>query len=165
MIKRSVNTVLFLCLLFPVKNALAQTENATQVYFELFGAGGGASLNFDSRFDKKENGLGYRLGIGGEFFYSSSLGTSKAISVPVGVNYLFGERKHHFELGSGATAFFGDQFYYPKNYWGANFSAGYRLTPFERKGFSFRAGYMHWILFANGTDFSPYLYLSFGYRF
>ncbi|HSF44373.1 MAG TPA: hypothetical protein VLA58_00135 [Chitinophagaceae bacterium] len=144
----------------------AQTVNAKQVYLELFGAGGGISLNFDSRFGQKENGLGYRVGIGGEYSFSSALGSSKAVSIPVGLNYLFGAKKHYFELGGGATPFFGDKTYYPQSYWGANFNAGYRLTPFNKKGFSFRAGYMQWIMFyPNDTEFSPFLYLSFGYRF
>jgi hypothetical protein len=141
------------------------SAHASQAYFELFGAGGAASLNYDARFSKKENGLGYRVGIGGEFFYSSNLGTSTSVAIPLGLNYLFGKRKHYFELGAGGTPFFGDEMSYPKNYFGANLSAGYRLTPFQKKGVSFRAGYMQWIMFANGTDFTPYLYISVGYRF
>jgi hypothetical protein len=141
------------------------SAHASQAYFELFGAGGAASLNYDARFSKKENGLGYRVGIGGEFFYSSSLGTSTSVAIPLGLNYLFGKRKHYFELGAGGTPFFGDEMSYPKNYFGANLSAGYRLTPFRKKGVSFRAGYMQWLIFSNGTDFTPYLYLSVGYRF
>ena len=153
-------------ILISFKGLSAQTENANQVYFELLGAGGGFSLNFDSRFGDKENGLGYRLGIGGESSYSSSFGSSKALAIPVGLNYLFGARKHHLELGAGATPFFGDKTYYPRTYWGTNFNAGYRLTPFNRKGFSFRAGYMQWIMFySNETEFSPFFYVSFGYRF
>ncbi|HLO82453.1 MAG TPA: hypothetical protein VK166_15925 [Chitinophagaceae bacterium] len=141
------------------------STHASQAYFELFGAAGGVSLNYDARFSKKENGLGYRVGIGGGFLYSSSFGTSITVAVPVGLNYLFGTRKHYFELGGGASPFFGDEMSYPKNYFGVNLSAGYRLTPFQKKGVSFRAGYMQWVIFANGTDFTPYLYLSVGYRF
>jgi hypothetical protein len=141
------------------------SAHASQAYLELFGAGGAASLNYDARFSKKENGLGYRVGIGGEFFYSSNLGTSTSVAIPFGINYLFGKTKHYFELGAGGTPFFGDEMSYPKNYFGANLSAGYRLTPFQKKGVSFRAGYMQWIMFANGTDFTPYLYISVGYRF
>jgi hypothetical protein len=62
-------TVIFLS----IPGLTAQTKNANQFYLELFGAAGGASLNFDSRFGEKENGLGYRVGIGGEFSFSSAL--------------------------------------------------------------------------------------------
>jgi hypothetical protein len=155
-------TVIFLS----IPGLTAQTKNANQFYLELFGAAGGASLNFDSRFGEKENGLGYRVGIGGEFSFSSALGTSTALAIPVGLNYLIGAKQHHLELGAGATPFFGDETYYPRTYWGTNFNAGYRLTPFNKKGFSFRAGYMQWVMFyPSGTDLTPYFYLSFGYRF
>jgi hypothetical protein len=163
----STKTMVLLSVIFLSLECLtAQTKNANQVYLELAGAGGGISLNFDSRFGQKENGLGYRVGIGGEYSFSSALGSSKAIAIPVGLNYLFGAKKHHLELGAGATPFFGDETYYPQSYWGTNLTAGYRLTPFNKKGFSFRAGYMQWIMFyANDTDFTPFFYLSFGYRF
>jgi hypothetical protein len=151
--------------LYSSSNAQHASAHASQAYFELFGAAGGVSLNYDARFSEKENGLGYRVGIGGGFLYSSSFGTSITVAMPVGLNYLFGQRKHYFELGAGGTPFFGDEMSYPKNYFGANLTAGYRLTPFQKKGVSFRAGYIQWFIFSNGTDFTPYLYLSVGYRF
>jgi hypothetical protein len=164
--RKIVRKFFFLSVILLSETGQGQTKNASQVYLELLGAGGGFSLNFDSRFGEKENGLGYRVGIGGEYTYSSSLGSSKALTIPVGLNYLFGANKHHFELGAGATPFFGDETYYPRTYWGTNFSAGYRLTPFNKKGFSFRAGYMQWIMFySDKTEYSPFFYLSFGYRF
>lgn len=162
---RSEKAILFITFVTLALFSSGQSLNAKQVYLELIGAGGGPSLNYDARFGNKENGLGYRVGIGGEFSYSSSLGTSSALAIPAGINYLLGKRKHYLDLGSGATVFFGDETYYPKNRWGLNFSAGYRLTPFEKKGVSFRAGYMHWIVFLPEADFSPYLYLGVGYRF
>lgn len=162
---RSEKVILLITFVTLALFSSGQSLNAKQVYLELIGAGGGPSLNYDARFGNKENGLGYRVGIGGEFSFSSAFGTSTAFAVPVGINYLLGSRKHYLELGSGATAFFGDETYYPKNYWGLNLNAGYRLTPFQKKGVSLRIGYMQWIMFTTDIEFTPYFYLAVGYRF
>ena len=41
------------------------SANASQVYFELGGAGIIYSFNYDGRFGKYENGIGFRAGFGG----------------------------------------------------------------------------------------------------
>ena len=77
-------------------SAIAQ---APQLYAEL-GGPGVASLNFDSRFAKKESGIGGRVGFGGFAIEGTSI-----LFVPLGINYLIGKEgtKNFFELGAGAT--------------------------------------------------------------
>src|SRR5699024_1993088 len=106
-----------------------------------------ASFNFDTRFTKRDDGIGGRIGIGG-FSVSSSDGNggrdhAGVIFIPVGVNYLLGkDGRHFFELGAGVTPviFSGDT---DDN--GDNFTTtfgtalfGYRMQPAEG-GFTFRA--------------------------
>jgi len=70
---------------------------APQVYAEL-GGPSVAGINFDSRFSKKENGIGGRIGFGG-----FSIDGSGVLFIPVGINYLIGkpESKNYLELGAG----------------------------------------------------------------
>ena len=74
------------------------TANASQVYFELGGAGVIYSFNYEGRFGKYENGLGFRIGIGG-----ASVSGDGYLAVPVQINYLAGRSGKYFEIGGGAT--------------------------------------------------------------
>ncbi len=70
------------------------------VYGELLGTGMGFSLNYDMRLkpDRKD-GLGFRAGIGMiPDSYSGNWTT-----LPLGINYVLGKRKHGFEMGLGVT--------------------------------------------------------------
>ena len=135
-----------------------QWSQAQSVYFEL-GGPGLASINFDTRFGAREDGLGGRIGVGG-----LSIDGAGVVFVPIGLNYLLGkETKHYFEIGAGLTPVFGND--------GAdgNFSEtfghllfGYRLQP-QEGGFTFRA-FMNPI-FGNGFFIPFYAGLSFGYKF
>src|SRR6218665_2902340 len=96
---------LILPLLFSTVSFAQQA--AKSVYGEL-GGPGIASINYDMRFQKKDNGLGFRVGIGGFSVRSEySDGSSERLSlftVPLGLNYLIGnDGRHYFEVGAGAT--------------------------------------------------------------
>lgn len=74
------------------------------VFLEIGGNGMLLSVNFDSRLNKSEKGLGYRVGIGGlpptgDGYYS----TPFLLTIPVGVNYLVGKAPDYFESGLGLT--------------------------------------------------------------
>ena len=67
-------------------------------FLEVGGPGLAISANFDSRFAQKHNGLGYRVGVG---YFGS--GGNTVVSVPIQVNYLYGQGDHLLELGAGTT--------------------------------------------------------------
>ncbi|HLF47279.1 MAG TPA: hypothetical protein VI548_12700 [Chitinophagaceae bacterium] len=143
---------IFILLLHP---AIAQEKfsvHAAQVQFEILGPAGLFSLNFDSRFAKKENGTGFRIGLGGAplgLSGSNSCNSGIQISVPAGLNYLIGNGPHLFEAGAGAvlsiisatkiycpgfdSGFFSDDTA-PYTY----LLAGYRYQPVKKKGTTFR---------------------------
>lgn len=65
------------------------------VYAELLGSGIIASLNYDFRFKPGNDGLGFRVGVGG---------LPSAIVFPIGINGLLGKKRFAFEYGAGITA-------------------------------------------------------------
>lgn len=71
---------------------------AKSVFLEIGANGVTFSANFDTRFSKKQGGLGMRLGLG--FFGGSGAGV---LTVPVGLNYLVGKAPNFFEAGLGYT--------------------------------------------------------------
>lgn len=161
----------FFLLFLTVSNAQSAAKS---VYVELGGAGL-ASVNFDMRLQKKEDGLGFRAGIGG-FTIRQDYGFGQTerdgiLTVPLELNYLLGkDRRHYFEMGAGAT-FVSVSNNYNNN--GTNsddkFSStfghlyfGYRLQPSEG-GFLFRAGITP--IFGKGYFIPYYAGISFGYKF
>ena len=87
---------LFIFLLFIACDSMAQKSKS--VFLEIGGNGGLASVNFDSRLNKTEKHLGYRVGFGFippsyNFFDSEPT----IWTIPVGLNYLIGGRRHYFE--------------------------------------------------------------------
>lgn len=160
-----VLAILFFCLSFIAK---AQTA-AKSVYAEL-GGPGVVSFNFDTRFSKKENGLGGRIGFGGFTFRDwFDDGRTTVIFIPIGLNYLLGkDNRNYFEMGAGITPVF-------TSYKGSNpaddetfrstfghLLFGYRLQP-KNGGFTFR-GFISPIISSEG--FIPYYGgISFGYKF
>lgn len=150
--------VLFIFALALGSMHLATAQTAQSFYFEL-GGPGLASVNFDTRFGAREDGLGGRIGIGG-----LSINGAGVVFLPIGLNYLLGkDSRHYFEIGAGATPVFGND--------GADGSFsetfghllfGYRLQPLNG-GFTFRAFINP--IFGNGFFIPYYAGLSFGYKF
>jgi len=148
---------------FFAPHCLSAQGAAKAVYFEL-GGPGLASANYDMRFNNKQDGLGFRVGIGG-----FSIDQTSALFIPVGLTYLIGkDNKNYFELGGGATyVSLSEDGYYndTDNNFNSSFGHlyfGYRLQPKEG-GFLFRAGINP---IFNRSGFVPYYAgISFGYKF
>lgn len=147
---------------------LGFSQAAKSIYVEL-GGPGLASANFDMRFANKEDGLGFRVGIGGFSIGSSySGGGTRILTLPLGLTYLLGkDQKNYFELGAGVTPVLSsynndynnkDEF---RNTFG-HLYFGYRLQP-AKGGFLFRAGITP--VFGNGYFIPYYAGISFGYKF
>lgn len=141
---------------------------APQVYFEL-GGPGLASFNFDTRFTKKDNGIGGRVGVGGFSLrydnFNGGTERSTVVFIPVGVNYLIGKNtKNYFEIGGGVTPVITNSTNsdgtFSTTFGHVNF--GYRMQP-QNSGFTFRA----FITPVFGEfGFLPYYGgVSFGYKF
>jgi hypothetical protein len=75
------------------------TKPSTAIYAE----GGGNSiiysLNYDMRFTKRLDGLGFRIGVG--FF---PLGDYNLTVIPMGINHLVGKNGNFVEIGVNVTA-------------------------------------------------------------
>jgi hypothetical protein len=132
------------------------------VYFQLGGSGPFLSVNYDRRFGKRVNGLGFTTGIG----FWGETGAS-LFSVPLSLNYLAGRKTHFLELAAGTTflkaSTWGD--YFSVEGGGTGFiyhaSIGYRHQP-TTGGFFFRGGVSP--LFGQG-EYATWFYLGFGYNF
>ncbi len=151
---------LTIALLFLSKFINAQTA-AKSVYFELGGAGL-ASVNYDMRFQKKDDGLGFKVGVGG-----FDVDGTQALFIPVGFNYLLGkDQRNYFEIGLGVTfVSINEDYFYSQDRFSTTFGHaffGYRLQP-KNGGFLFRAGITP---IFNKDGFVPYWAgVSFGYKF
>ncbi|CAN5291139.1 hypothetical protein BH20BAC1_BH20BAC1_28830 [soil metagenome] len=142
---------------------------------EILGPGSLFSLNYDRRFSKRENGIGFRMGIGGSTlgFFGKSCNSGSQIRLPIGLNYLFGKQDHYLEIGGGIVpniiaatksycpdlkpTFFGDAtetFEY--------ILAGYRCQPGKKKGMTYRVFISP--LFQKGFDVKLWGGLSIGYK-
>lgn len=149
---------LFILTFFVSYLAEAQSHSGANINFEL-GGPGLASFNFDTRFAKKEDGIGGRIGVGG-----FSVDGAGAVFIPVGLNYLIGkDRKNYFEVGAGVTPVIGT------GEASGDFSStfghllfGYRMQP-EKGGFLFRAFISP--VFGNGFFVPYYGGVAFGYKF
>ncbi|SJZ32273.1 hypothetical protein SAMN02745205_00267 [Porphyromonas cangingivalis] len=132
------------------------------------------SLNFETRFDRRLNGWGLR--VGGSYYGSGSNGV---VTVPIQVNYLLGRRGRYFEMGAGATFMRGHYSLYDtgcvrRHRSGSDFNLagtltlGFRYQP-VKGGFMFRVGFSPILTTkgeANKLIFVPYIpYLSLGYSF
>lgn len=78
----------------------SQAQGNKSVSLEIGGNGIGFSGNFDMRFKKTENGLGFRAGIG---IYPGTDLNSAFVTFPLGINHLLGKGPHHLESGLGVT--------------------------------------------------------------
>jgi hypothetical protein len=132
------------------------------VYFLIGGSGPLLSVNYDRRFSKRVNGLGFTAGLG----YYAELGAS-IFSVPASLNYLIGRKSHFLELAAGTTFISATipDFFDSENSSASGFihhvSAGYRYQPI-RGGFFFRGGFIE--LFSQGESATS-AYLGFGYNY
>ncbi len=77
-------------------------DRAKCVFGEIGGNGLLISANYDVRFARKQNGLGARAGLG---YIADPFGDADGITIPLGLNYLAGNRGHYLEAGIGATYF------------------------------------------------------------
>ena len=150
-------------LLFAAGSASSQ---APQVYAEL-GGPSVVGINFDTRFAKKDNGIGGRIGLGG-----FSLDGTGILFVPAGINYLFGKEgtKNFFELGVNVTyvsALDNGREADPDNDLADTWSSltfGYRYQPVGQ-GVTFRASVNPFFAFKNGVVWPLYGGVSVGYKF
>lgn len=141
-------------------------DRAQSIYFELFGAGGTYSFNYDTRFQNTLNGLGGRVGMS----YIAVDGNS-VFSAPVMLNYLLGKEGKYFEMGLGATVISfssaesaedNDVLFIDESSLFGTMVIGYRSQPVDG-GFMFRGGLAP--LFGQGNFIPYYPYLSLGYSF
>ncbi|MBX9450247.1 MAG: hypothetical protein KL787_11250 [Taibaiella sp.] len=80
-----------------------QSRRVHILSYEPLGNGFLSSFNYDVRFNKTHKGLGAKAGIG---FYPFVTHVDGAFTLPVHINYLWGNKSHKVELGLGATFFF-----------------------------------------------------------
>ena len=148
--------------------AAAAGARAQNVFVELGGQGLLLTANYDTRFGKRRDGLGGRIGIG----YIAADSDNAATTIPIGLNYLLGKNNKFFEIGLGATFiasqssgsfFFNDDDEVENNSTViGTMSFSYRVQPVD-SGFSFRAGITP---IFDGDFFMPYFGgLSLGYTF
>jgi hypothetical protein len=125
-------------------------SHASQVQLEALGPGGLLSFHFDSRFKKAVNGIGYTVGLGFAAYglFEESCNSGGVVTIPVGLNYLFG-KNHFFEVGAGGALKFGggtkvyclyieDSFFENEESFYAYALLGYRYQP-NFKRITFRA--------------------------
>jgi len=142
------------------KNTIVTDRPPQAVYFQLFGSGPIFSVNYDRRFNKTVNGLGFAAGIG---FWGES--GASIFSIPASINYLIGRNNNFLELAAGATFASARADLFDGTESGSlvfyHINAGYRHQP-TKGGFFFRGGISP--LFAQG-EFVTSFYLGFGYNF
>lgn len=152
---------------FAQKNAIkvdTLTKNPQAVFFEILGTGGLYSVNYDTRFNRRPDGLGMKVGLSYTQVTEASLFT-----VPVQLNYLLGKSEKYFEIGLGATyasaeidSFGDDEDGESGSTVFGTMTFGYRKQPLDG-GFMFRGGVSP--VFGKGYFIPYYPYLSFGYSF
>jgi len=153
MLMRMILSVFILNLLIG-ENILSQssyTSHAFQLQFEILGPGASSSLNIDSRLTKKENGIGFKAGIGVTplRWLKDACNSGSLNSFPIGINYLIGHGQHLFEIAGGGVLMFtsGTKVYctvMEKNFFSEDTekcwftSVGYRFQRLHRKGMTCR---------------------------
>ncbi|RYD88498.1 MAG: hypothetical protein EOP54_27150, partial [Sphingobacteriales bacterium] len=79
-------------------NKVYATKQGKTVFFELLGPGAAYSVNYDTRFAKRPDGWGGRIGLS---YYSAS--GEHLFTAPLVINYLAGKHGKYFEIGAGIT--------------------------------------------------------------
>jgi hypothetical protein len=137
------------------------TVNAQQIYAELLGPGIFYSINYDTRFGKKEKGLGMRVGMGAVFTNGSGL-----VSIPVGLNYLAGRKGKYLEVGGGLTYLTAASDGITNGGGVLGFATfGYRRQPYKQKDITWRLAFDPLLVFNDKFSLIPYFGFSLGYRF
>jgi len=132
---------------FISKSIFSQSSHAFQVQFEVLGPGVSNSFSIDSRISKRDNGIGFRAGMGITplGWLKDACNSGSLNSFPIGVNYLIGKGEHLFEFTGGGVVlitsgtklycesmekhFFSEE---TTNYWFA--SVGYRYQRLRKQG-------------------------------
>jgi hypothetical protein len=143
-----------------VEKKMGTSAGASQIYLELGGSGIVYTLNFDTRFNKRENGLGFRIGAGG-----AGGNDGGYFAIPAQLNYLLGENGKYLELGGGITYIKteDDDFFFDETSTvAANLVVGFRSQPFAKKGLTWRIAFTPFI---GGGGFLPWGGASIGFRF
>ena len=149
------------------KTDTIKIQRPESVYLESGAAGLFFSVNYDTRFGSRRNGLDGRLCIG---FWNS--GGATFITVPLQLNYLVGSKSNFLELGAGGTLMSVNGSYYGNPLIGNHLfklsttvlpttTIGYRHQPLHH-GLDFGASFNPMLL--EGT-FIPYFGGSVGYTF
>jgi hypothetical protein len=153
------------------------TKPSSAIYLEGGGNGIIYSINYDRRFTKRLDGLGFRVGAG--YF---PMGDYNLTVIPLGINHLVGKNGHFVEAGVNVTvvnssvknnnitkkeALFGQiDFGHKTTSLVGGVSMGYRYQPVD-KHFNFRAGLE--TLLGKRIDeravFAISAHISFGYTF
>jgi pentapeptide MXKDX repeat protein len=79
-------------------STFSQQSRARMVFLELGGPGLALTVNYDARFGEALDKWGYRVGAG---YYNT--GANYVFSVPLQINYLYGNNTNYVELGVGTT--------------------------------------------------------------
>ncbi len=136
-------------------------QHSKSLYLELGGNALFYSINYDTRFAHKQDGIGAKIGV--------SLYRSEAIAIPFHLNYIIGKNNHGLELGAGVYAFHRfingpDNILFPSGV------VAYRYQPLK-KHFTFRAGWTPTFAKSSGGHFDFAILgwywpgISFGYKF
>lgn len=127
---------IFLLIGFLANNIMYSQTNSKSLYLEILGNSRHLSVNFDSRFKKGETGLGFQIGIG---ITRSYYGVSDmSVSLPAGINYLFGKNKNFVLIGIvGIPEYIENSAWSSNFYFKSNANLGYRYK--SRKGMVLQA--------------------------
>ncbi|MGB4400397.1 MAG: hypothetical protein WBJ10_13585, partial [Daejeonella sp.] len=94
-----------------IENSNLKERYRKALYVERRGSGISLTANYDMRLKKNRNdGLGFKAGIGnGRTYYTpvtnNNISTRRTyISVPLGINYVIGNKRHGLESGIGFTS-------------------------------------------------------------
>ena len=157
-----MKTILKVFILMLLSSTDLNAQTAAKAMYVEIGGQGLASVNYDMRLQKKEDGIGFRVGLGG-----FSIDGESVVFVPLGLTYLLGkDERNYFELGGGVTivSYSGSDIK-PSDNFNTTFGHlyfGYRMQP-KNGGFLFRAGI---VPIFNKSGFLPYYAgISFGYKF
>jgi hypothetical protein len=127
----------------------------------LLGPGVFYSINYDTRFGKKEKGLGMRVGMGAVFSNGSGI-----ISLPVGLNYLAGRNGNYLELGGGLTYLTAASNGITNGGGALGFATfGYRRQTYKQKNITWRIAFDPLLSNMDGFSLIPFFGFSLGYRF
>lgn len=136
------------------------TANASQIYLEAGGSGIIYSINYDGRLGKFENGLGFRIGIGGASYTGDGY-----VAIPAQLNYLLGSNGQYLELGAGITFISVSDIFFDSDASASkiagSFVVGFRKQPFGKKGLTWRIAFTPFLGFGS---FQPWAGASIGFR-